>query len=170
MRIIKEFDYKDYKENGTVCERTSVRGIIVRKGKLAMVYSEVNDFYSFAGGGIEEGESHEEALCREICEELGLEVIPESVREYGLVTKKEKGRFEDIFIQNHYYYFCDVKETTVSTKLENYEEEAHFVLKWVTPSEIIETNRTHKRQVDEFWGRVIERETWLTELLLKERM
>ena len=40
MKIIKEFDYRDYKADGTVGVRPSVRAIIIRGNKLAMVYSE----------------------------------------------------------------------------------------------------------------------------------
>ena len=70
MRTLFEFDYKDYKENGTVGIRPSVRGIIIKDGRLAMVHSRKFDYYAFSGGGIDKGEEKEEALIREIREEL----------------------------------------------------------------------------------------------------
>ena len=39
MRTLFVFDYKDYKEDGTVGTRPSARGIIVRDGRIAMVHS-----------------------------------------------------------------------------------------------------------------------------------
>ena len=110
MRLIKEYDYKDYNENGTVGIRPSVRAIIIRGNKLALVYSEKYDYYLFAGGGIDQGETHEEALVREIHEEIGLEVIRESIKEYGLIVRKEQGKYDDCFIQENYFYMCDVTD------------------------------------------------------------
>ena len=99
MRELAVYDYKNYKENGTVGRRPSVRGVIIREGKIAMVHSLKYDYYKFPGGGIDSGESHLDALIREVREETGLIVIPQSVKEYGLVVRREKGRFEDLFIQ-----------------------------------------------------------------------
>ena len=43
MRTLFVFDYKDYKEDGTVGTRPSARGIIVRDGRIAMVHSRKYD-------------------------------------------------------------------------------------------------------------------------------
>lgn len=65
MRFLFEIDTKDYDPNGTVFVRDSVRSIIVKNGKVAMVHSIKYDYYKFPGGGIEDGESKETALIRE---------------------------------------------------------------------------------------------------------
>ena len=114
MRELAVYDYKNYKENGTVGKRPSARGIIIREGKIAMVHSLKYDYYKFPGGGIDSGESNLDALMREVEEETGLIVIPESIQEYGLVLRKEKGKFEDIFIQENFFYFCDVEKEAAS--------------------------------------------------------
>ena len=106
MRTLFVFDYKDYKENGTVGIRPSVRGIIIKDGRIAMVHSRKYNYYAFPGGGIDPGEKKEETLIREIREELGLDVIPESIKEYGLVIRKEKGAIDDLFILENYYFLC----------------------------------------------------------------
>ena len=54
-----------------------VAAIIIHEGKLFATqrgYGEWKDWWEFPGGKIEEGESPEEALCREIREELGCEI------------------------------------------------------------------------------------------------
>ena len=91
MRLLFEMDAKDYDPDGKVFSRPSARGIIIRDGKIAMVHSLKYDYYKFPGGGIEKGESPEQALQREVAEEAGLQVIPQSIREYGLVHRVQKG-------------------------------------------------------------------------------
>ena len=91
MRLLFEMDAKDYDPDGKVFSRPSARGIIIRDGKIAMVHSLKYDYYKFPGGGIEKGESPEQTLQREVAEEAGLQVIPQSIREYGLVHRVQKG-------------------------------------------------------------------------------
>ena len=107
MRTLFEIDTKDYDPNGKAFVRPSVRGIILRNGKVAMVHSMKYDYYKFPGGGIEPGESHWDALMREVREESGLRVLPDTIREYGLVPRKQKSDQVDeydLFIQENFYY------------------------------------------------------------------
>lgn len=39
MRLLFEIDKKNYKNNGSVFSRPSVRGIIMKDGRFAMIYS-----------------------------------------------------------------------------------------------------------------------------------
>ena len=74
MRELFVMDLKNYDPNGTVGRRPSVRGIIIRNGRIAMMHSCRYDYYKLPGGGIEPGESLEETLVREVQEESGLVV------------------------------------------------------------------------------------------------
>lgn len=121
--------------------RPSVRGIIIHDGKVAMVHSLKYDYYKFPGGGIEDGESLEEALLREVAEESSLQVILTSIREYGLVHRIQKGQKEAKFIQDNYYFLCDVEEKVGSQQLDGYEAEEHFTLEYVDPTHAIRINR-----------------------------
>ena len=143
MRELAVYDYHNYPENGTVGKRPSVRGIIIRDGKIAMVHSLKYDYYKLPGGGINKGESHKETLIREVKEETGLIVKPATIREYGYVIRKEKGSTEDLFIQENFYYFCDTEEKRTVRKLDRYESEERFVLEWVEPETAIDANLTH---------------------------
>ncbi|MDO4303672.1 MAG: NUDIX domain-containing protein [Bacillota bacterium] len=61
--------------------------------KIAMVHSLKYDYYKFPGGGISCGESHLDALLREVAKETGLIVIPKSVKEYGQSLLIKDGKF-----------------------------------------------------------------------------
>ncbi len=51
MRILFEMDKKDYVPNGSVFSRPSARAIIIKDGKIAMVYSKKYNYYKFPVGG-----------------------------------------------------------------------------------------------------------------------
>ena len=84
MRLLFEIDKKDYNKNGTSFVRPSVRGIIIKDGKIAMVHSLKCNYYKFPGGGIKAGEEHRETLLREVKEETGYTLTDYRYR--GLVT------------------------------------------------------------------------------------
>lgn len=140
MRLLFEIDTKDYKKNGTVFSRPSARSIIIRSGRIAMVHSLKYDYYKFPGGGIDNGETKEQALIRETLEESGLRVIPESIREYGYVHRIQKGEKEDIFVQDNYYFLCDADDEIGSQDLDDYESDERFTLEFVEPEKVITTN------------------------------
>lgn len=165
MRLLFEMDSKDYDSNGRAFVRPSARGIILRSGKVAMVHSLKYDYYKFPGGGIEPGESREAALCREVAEESGLQVIPESIQEYGLVRRVQKSDQADIdlFVQDNFYYICDVQPWLTAQKLDDYEAEERFTLEFVEPDAAIRTNREKDHGPKD--QRMLEREARVLELL-----
>lgn len=170
MRSLFEFDLENYDANGTVGRRPSVRGIIIKGDKIALIHSLRYDYYKFPGGGNDEHETHEEALVREVLEEAGLVVIPESIKEYGLVLRMEKGKHEDLFIQENYYYFCKTKDEVSSQQLDDYEEEELFTLGWVKPEVAINTNyfHNHLTKNSEFAQHMMEREARVLAMLISE--
>ena len=166
MRLLFEIDTKDYNPNGKAFVRPSVRGIIIRNGKVAMVHSLKYDYYKFPGGGIEAGESMEQALMREVAEESGLQVIPQSIREYGLVHRVQKDDRVDIFIQDNYYFLCDVESDAQAQHLDDYEEEERFTLEFVDPNHAIHTNRYLDHGPKD--PNMVEREARVLEMMIQE--
>lgn len=141
MKLLFEIDTKDYDIYGKTLIRPSVRSIIICENKVAMVHSVKYDYYKFPGGGIEPGESQIDTLIRETVEESGLIIIKPSIREYGYVHRIQKGSKESVFIQDNYYYFCDVESATVPQCLDDYEIEENFKLEYIEPITAINTNR-----------------------------
>lgn len=66
MRLLFTMDAKDYDSSAKPIIRPSVRGIIIRGGKVAAVHSLEYDYYKFPGGGIEKGENRLDTLLREV--------------------------------------------------------------------------------------------------------
>lgn len=166
MRLLFELDTKDYDPGGVPFVRPSVRGIIIRDGKIAMVHSLKYDYYKYPGGGIEPGENLEDALIREVAEESGLSVIPGSIREYGLVHRVQKGEKADFFIQDNYYFLCDAEGAVKAQHLDDYEAEERFTLEFAEPMHAIRTNR-HKDHGPKD-PIMLERESRVLEMLIQE--
>ncbi len=166
MHKLFDMDLKNYIETGTRFVRSSVRGIIIRSGKIAMVHSMKYDYYKFPGGGIESGETHHKTLIREVKEEAGLDVIPDSIKEFGFVHRIQRGKNEAIFEQDNYYYFCRVECKIEPQQLDDYEEEERFTLEFVAPEHAIITNRTGDHGPKD--PVMLEREACVLELLIQE--
>ena len=168
MRLLFEIDTKDYDPNGVAFVRHSARCIHIKNGLVAMVHSLRYDYYKFPGGGIEKGESAEHAMIRETREEAGLVVIPGSVKEYGYVHRIQKSDHEDeeYFVQDNYYYLCDVEEGIEAQELDDYEADEKFTLEYVEPDKAVFINRNvdhgPKDQI------MLEREARVLELLKEE--
>ena len=147
-------------------EENNYNTLVIKDGKVAMIHSQKYNYYKFPGGGMEKSEDQISTLLREVKEETGLSVIPESVKEYGMVRRLQKGEKEDIFVQENYYYICDVEEEIEEQKLDDYEEEEAFTLEYVTPEFAIDVNRNAKRNLgneEAFYSVMIERDSLVLE-------
>ena len=140
MRTLFEMDAGNWDPKAPQIVRPSVRGILISEDQIAMVHSRKYHYYKFPGGGMEAGEDRIETLCREVEEESGIRVLRDSIREYGLVPRKEKTP-EGILIQDNFYYLCQGEPKLGSQHLDPYEEEEGFTLEYVTPEYAIRVNR-----------------------------
>jgi len=93
MDTLLVMDMKNYDESLPRFLREAVRAIIFSNGKIAMVKSEKEGYYKFPGGGIKNGETHEEALIRETLEETGLSISASSI----IIHSKSKLLYQFIF-------------------------------------------------------------------------
>ena len=95
MRTIATLDLKNYEPDWRRYRRFAVRAVIFRDTELIMVRSSKDGFYKFPGGGIERGESHLDTLIRETKEELGLNILPESIHPLGRVREIRKSIYNN---------------------------------------------------------------------------
>ncbi len=143
MRLIEDFDKKNYEECKKLFYRKAVRAIIIKDNKLALIRSDKFGEYKFPGGGAEDGESDIDTLIRETREESGLNIIKESVKPYGMMMEKRKSVFEPeyIFQMESYYYLCDVSDQLSETNLDQYEVEYGYKLQFISLDEAIVNNQ-----------------------------
>ena len=134
MELLKKFDAQNYKDTTSVFEKYTIRGIIVRDGKIAMQCSKEGE-YKIPGGGMEAGETYVEALAREVKEETGLFIIPEKAVELGEILEDTKK-----FICHSLFYYCEETGEEAPIHLTKSEIAKGYCLKWATPQEIYDTN------------------------------
>ena len=168
MRLLFTLDMKDYDGCTKKFVRDSARSIIIRDGKVAMVHSLMFDHYKFPGGGIEKGEDPVDAMIRETREEAGLAVIPGTIREYGYVHRTQRSNRDSNtrYVQDNYYYFCEVADEPIGQDLDDYEAEEQYRLEYIDPAVAIQKNRTVDAPA--FNRVMLEREALVLELLIAE--
>lgn len=173
MKQLFTIDLKNYGADWKRSRRDSARAIIhVGDDKLALVYATKLGYYKFPGGGIHDGEDKLVALAREVQEEVGLVLVAESVREFGVATRYQKSALAEntIFVQDNFYYECDVERDEqgnlkiISQKLDAYEDQAGFELRLVSIKEAALANRLY-RDTNDFNIAMIARDTRVLEML-----
>ena len=110
--------------------RQRVAAVIIKDNKILLLHriKDGKEYFVFPGGGIEKGESLEEAVIREVQEELGLEI------------KIEKLLFQIKNLGNDELYFL-IKEFSGTSKLggpekERMNEDNQYFIEWKKLSEV----------------------------------
>ena len=171
--VFEEIHYRNNKnlldlKNGNIIFRNAVRAVIVDKNIILMAHLEKTDEYRFPGGGKEDYETVEEALKREVLEEVGYTVI--NIKEkIGTITEfaiaKEGGN--NIFKMVSEYYLVEVEKIQLKQNLDEYEKELLFKPCWV---EIVKAYRKNHEKIFEKCSTTtgIHRETIALEKLCRE--
>ncbi len=93
-------------------------------------------------------------------------VIPDSIMEFGSVIRRQKSgnSTETVFEQENFYFWCKTKNEQVRQKLDDYEKEADFILRYANIEEAIDTNQKYHSEnlFDEI---MIERETKVLQMV-----
>ena len=141
MKRVLTLDSKDYPPDLPELRRRSVRGIIFVQGCLLMIES-CHGEVKLPGGGIEARESEQDALVREVKEETGYDVIPETIVPFGeILEKRMSDREAMIWHHTSHLYFCDVHPEHGACNYTENEKKHGFRLVHCTVDEAIEKNR-----------------------------
>lgn len=136
--IIVEEGTKDLAVTKT---RTTVRAIIIKDGKVLMVYAAKFLDYTFPGGGLKANETHLEGLKRELKEELGANEIL-SFKPFGYMEEKRFGFSinHSVYHQTSYYYIVEIDELGKQNLVER-ELEHGVEPRFVSPMDAIKANQ-----------------------------
>ena len=98
--------------------------------------------YNFPGGGVTDGETHAQALCREDQEECGVLILRVgsefgAVIEYDVPIEKEY----DVFKMTSHYYRCEAEGEFGTQKLDDYERDLGFKPVWIDIDKAIQQNK-----------------------------
>ncbi len=166
MQLLKEiFRTEGISTEGRTIFREAVRGIILNGRDVFMIHSPVNGDYKFPGGGVQPGESHEQALRREVQEESG-RAIATIMGEFGIVIEYDIPEVMDydLFKMASDYYLCSLDDSVSSQILDDYEQDLAFKPVWIDVDRAIEANKAvlASDRDKPLWTR---RETFVLELL-----
>lgn len=113
--------------------RKAARAIVLdENGLMPFLFVSADNYYKLPGGGIDEGETKEQAAHREVLEEAGCEIELD-----GEVGEVIEFRSEYKIKQTSYCYYGRVIKK-VQQELTEYEKDLGFELQWVTPKQAIE--------------------------------
>ncbi len=93
----------------------------IRDRKVMMALSRGKEKWFNPGGKVEQGETREQALVREIREELSVEIDPATIQHYGDFEAQAFGKPEGTFVRMHCYTASYTGEPKPSSELEKIE-------------------------------------------------
>lgn len=141
MDTILTLDAANYDPSLPELYREAVRGIIFREGKLLLVQSDFGEV-KFPGGGMEAGEQDPQTLIREVLEETGCHVLPQTIRPFGQVVEKRLSVHEPmIWHQINRYYFCGIGPDQEECHYSENEKKHGFRVVWLPLEEALARNR-----------------------------
>ena len=167
MEKILVMDEHNYDDNLSEILRVAIRGIIFIDGKLLMIEDSFGEV-KLPGGGMEPGEDDYQALIREVKEETGYDVIPESIKPFGEIEEKRLSVNEPmIWHQINRLYFCSVYPEQGQCEYSENEKKYGFHQVFYTIEEALKVN---ERMLDNEGLQAWNQREYKTLLLIKDHL
>ena len=148
MKLLLELRDKDIgaiSKKSIMKERAASRAILMNNGKIALMNVTKHSYHKLPGGGVEKGESIEEALLREMKEETGCKI--KIIAELGKIIEH---RTHLGIIQTSYCYLAEVVKKG-KPEFDKGELSAGYKLEWVKIDEAIKKFNLQKSVVFPGW-------------------
>lgn len=117
--------------------RRGVRAAIFKDDKVCLLHYKKFDHYTLPGGGIEESETKEAALKREVKEETGFEI-----NEFEPVLELEERFFDSIWV--HTFYFSTINDKMHEVEWTKEEQTYGITIQWVPLTEALTLLSEHQ--------------------------
>ncbi|NLN45871.1 MAG: NUDIX domain-containing protein [Clostridiaceae bacterium] len=146
--IIQTVGLQTFLLDAAIVERIAVRGVCVRDGHYLALIG-IHGYYSFPGGGVEDGETLQEALRREILEECGYTVINVDEEIAVIIEQrllKNDGKYYRC--KNHFFLCSVTLKPTGQPRSEEIKDKLQMRPVWVPLQEAVSVNES--QPYDEF--------------------
>ena len=167
MKNLFTVDMKNYDKSWPRKERTAIRAIIIKNGKIALIKSQKYGEYKFPGGGMKKNESEYDTLKREVLEETGMIINPDNIKEFGeTIEIRRNFEEEETLYQVSKYYLCQTTDEKRPRHLDDYEADYGYEPEWVSIDYAVKNNNAVINYDNIPWKK---RDTAVLELLAKKR-
>lgn len=95
--------------------------IEIKNKKVLVTLSKGKDKWYIPGGKREKGESDQNALIREVKEELSIDIIPKTIKYYGIFEAQAHGKPIDTIVRMTCYVASYNGEIKVNNEIEKYD-------------------------------------------------
>lgn len=169
MRQISCLTHIQPQAEHTLAKRLATRAIVLNGEQILLMYTRRYNDYSLPGGGVDEGETLQNALLRELAEETGARNI-RILAEFGMVDEYRPWYRNDIDVMfmRSYCYLCQIDGELGTPQLEDYEHANGMQVRWVNIFDAIAHNKAVMASEATSTGLSIVRETLLLETIAAE--
>ena len=95
--------------------------IYLKGNRVLVTLSKSKDVWYIPGGKREPGESDEQALKREVKEELSVDLLPETIKRYGVFEAQAHGKAEGMIVRMTCYTGAFAGELTAAAEIDKFD-------------------------------------------------
>ncbi|OOE86823.1 NUDIX hydrolase [Salinivibrio sharmensis] len=152
-----------------IIKRNAARAIALDGDEILLMYTARYDDYSLPGGGMDEGETPEQAMIRELEEETGAQHIRD-IRPFGCFEEYRPWYRDgaDVMHMFSYCFYCQVDRELGTPTFEHYEIHNGMRPVWVSLDHAIAHNKAVMANSEKA-GQSLVRETMLLEMIAQQR-
>ncbi|NUY55860.1 NUDIX domain-containing protein [Salinivibrio sp. EAGSL] len=156
-------------ESKTVIKRDAARAIALQGDEILLMYTARYDDYSLPGGGIDQGETQEQGMIRELQEETGARGIRD-IEPFGCFEEYRPWHRDgaDVMHMLSYCFYCQVDRELGTPTFEHYELNNGMRPVWVRLNHAIAHNKAVMANSEKA-GQSLVRETMLLEMIAQQR-